>query len=208
MPKQTDAQKIKDLWWGVTINAMLTLFVIVIITTMASHDSPYFQWGPGAKLFYVSVRVDTWSKYIGIQVWIAIQKMVAVYINELTSPILGFSVYNPDQKNITWISKLKLQVLANVMFGCNSLRHSFTIVVSVTQIDFTLCATLSGQLTSVVTIRKLLNRKNFECTEEEEEKLMKDCEQKKDYPIEEVLQRLTSMEEELQKLKEGKGASA
>lgn len=178
MSLQNNQEKIKDLYWGVSANGLMTIIVVILIISMASNDAPYFQWGPSSKLFYVSVRIDTWTKYIAIQLWIAIQKIIDVYINELTSPILGFSVYNPDQVHITWISKMKLQVLANIMFGCNSLRKAFTIVVAVTQIDFTLCAMVAGEFTSLVTIRKLLNRKNFDGIEDETEIMMKDCERR------------------------------
>lgn len=66
---------------------------------------------------------------------------------------------------------INLQVLANLMWLTNNLMSIFRLMVTVSRFDIALLATLSSELTSVITIRYLLNNKNafypeFETEEE------------------------------------------
>jgi hypothetical protein len=70
-------------------------------------------------------------------------------------------VYNPDKKVITEFSKFELQLYANGMWIITSLRNVMMIVISISQIDVALLQVLYGELTSLYTIRMLLNEKSF-----------------------------------------------
>ena len=121
----------------------------------------YFHYGPNTDLFLVSVKVDTWTKWITSLIIIGIIKIGEVIVNEIGYPILSFNVYNPDKIIIKGFTKNELNFLANAMYFINSLRGVFMIVISVTQIDMALISVLISEITSIWTVRMLLNEKNF-----------------------------------------------
>jgi hypothetical protein len=85
-----------------------------------------------------------------------------VFINEIANHILGFSIYNPDKKVINDFSKNELQLLANTMWFINGLIGTLFVMVTISQIDIALLRTLYSDVTTIFTIRMLLNEKEFE----------------------------------------------
>ena len=82
-------------------------------------------------------------------------------MTEIAEPILAFTIYNPDKKNIDNFGKNELQFYGNTLYFIDSIRYVFTIMLAVTQIDIALFDALIGELTTVFTIRMLLNEKTF-----------------------------------------------
>ena len=82
-------------------------------------------------------------------------------VQEIGEPILLFYIYNPDKKVIDNFSKNQLQFYGNAMFMVSNIRRVFEIMITVTQIDIALYAVIVEQLTAIVTIRLLLNEKQF-----------------------------------------------
>jgi hypothetical protein len=143
------------------INALLFVCIVCLICAFGDSDNPYLRFGPGRELQPLGVKIDTWTKYWMFQVLICIIKVTDVYIGEIANPILGFSVYNPDKKVITDFSKNELQLYANGMWMITSLRSVMMVMISISQIDVALLQVLYGELTSLYTIRLLLNEKSF-----------------------------------------------
>jgi hypothetical protein len=75
--------------------------------------------------------------------------------------ILGFSIYNPDKKIITEFTKNELQFYANSMFIISGIRDVFTVLLSISQIDLAIYNVLTSEIASLITIRLLLNEKQF-----------------------------------------------
>jgi hypothetical protein len=92
---------------------------------------------------------------------LAIDSIISVCIIEVGFPILSFSIYNPDKKVIEDFSKNELQLYGNTMFALNSLKNTLAVLVTISQIDLALCQVLFSELTSLVTIRMLLDKKEF-----------------------------------------------
>ena len=97
----------------------------------------------------------------GLLLFIAIFRIIKVIVTEIADPILSFTIYNPDKKNIDNFGKNELQFYGNTLYFIDSIRYVFTIMIAVTQIDIALFDTLIGELTTVFTIRMLLNEKTF-----------------------------------------------
>ena len=70
-------------------------------------------------------------------------------------------MYNPDKKIITEFTKNELNFLSNAMFMVSAIREVFNTVVSITQLDLALVTVIVKELASIVTIRLLLNEKQF-----------------------------------------------
>jgi hypothetical protein len=99
---------------------------------------------------------------------ITLIRIVKVGVAELTDPILSFTIYNPDKKNIPDFTKNELQFYANYIYLIGSLRYVFTLMITIAQIDLAIFSVIIGEITSFFTIRKLLNEKTFIPEYEEE----------------------------------------
>lgn len=143
------------------IGNFLSLFLVVISVLLLDNHGPYWRFGPNKDLIIVSVRIDTYTKYICLIGLIAIVNVMKVISQEIGMPILGFNVYNPDKKEITEFGKMELQVMANAMFMISSIRSMFMILISISQIDIALCDVLIQEFVSFFTIRMILNGKSF-----------------------------------------------
>jgi len=150
-----------QVWICLLCNALLACVTIFVVSIFRDSKSTYFRYGPSYDLIIISVCVNTWEKWAIVLFFISISEICNVAINEIGSPILGFSVYNPDKKIITEFSKNELQFLANAMFTINGVRKIMTLVINVTQVDLAIWGMFISEFTSVFTIRFLLNRKTF-----------------------------------------------
>ena len=76
-------------------------------------------------------------------------------------PVVGFNIYNPDKKVITEFTKNELQFFGNMMFLTSSLRYIFEVMVTITQLDIAIYSVIISEITTIFTIRLLLNEKRF-----------------------------------------------
>lgn len=146
---------------------MYSLFlsiVIVIVFYFQSYDK-YFRWGiPDSNkepLIVLSVKIDNYYKYACVLGLIAGIRIIKVGVSEITNPILSFTIYNPDKKNIAEFTKNELQFYANFLYLIDNIRYVFTLMITITQIDLALFSVLVGEITTLFTIRMLLNEKTF-----------------------------------------------
>ena len=82
-------------------------------------------------------------------------------VSEIAEPVLSFTIYNPDKKNIVDFSKNELQFYANLLYFIDNIRYIFTLMITITQIYLALFSVLIGDITTLFTIRMLLNEKTF-----------------------------------------------
>jgi hypothetical protein len=142
------------------LNAVL-LVTCISIVCRESKSTPYLRFGPNESLVLLGVPIDTWHKYYVCNVLIAAMQCVDMIINDLAMPVLNFTIFNPDKKIITEFGKNELQVYAQLMWIMNSLRSTFMVLVTISQIDIALFKIISGELASCVSVRILLNQKEF-----------------------------------------------
>jgi hypothetical protein len=118
-------------------------------------------YGPNDNLYVLSIKINTQQKYIFLQFFLLFVEFSRVFTNEIASPILGFNIYNPDKKIITEFTKNELQLLANMMWLINSLTKSLFVMITISQIDIAILRTIYSEITTIITIRMLLNEKKF-----------------------------------------------
>jgi len=155
---------------GIAVNFGI-LVVISIIAVLFSENTNYMQIGPNSTLTLIGIRINTVQKYLVLLLFIALVQISDSITSEMLNPILGFTIYNPDKKRITEFGKNELQIYANCLFIIQSLKGTIMLLVTITQIDIALFKTLVSELTAVVTIRMLLNQKEF-CAEGETQNLL------------------------------------
>jgi len=145
----------------IVANTILLLIVASGIVCFASKESTYFKVGWSNSLILISVPINTRVRYILANVSIASVKIVSVVIGEIAHPIIGFNIYNPDKKHIKEFTKHELQIYGNIMYLVEGFKSVIMVMVSITQIDIALISMLVGEITTIFTIRMLLNEKTF-----------------------------------------------
>lgn len=150
------------------LNILLLSIVLFFIVNCASPNSKYFRFGPNDDFILVSIHIQTYTKYSILLFLIACINILKVLVQEIGEPVLIFNIYNPDKKVITEFTKTQLQLYGNAMFFVSNVRRVFEIMVTVTQIDIALFSVLIEQLTSIITIKMLLNEKIFNKKHSEE----------------------------------------
>ena len=146
---------------------ILLLVVIVIIIIHYQHESKYFRFGPSNDLIVISVNINTNDRYLILLLIISLVKITKVVVEEIGMPVIGFSIYNPDKKVITEFTKNELQFYGNTMYLTSSLRYIFEVMVTITQIDIAIYSVIISEITTIFTIRLLLNEKRFPKNEDD-----------------------------------------
>lgn len=145
----------------IVVNTVLLVVVLAFVFAFADSSAGYWGFGPSDDLYVISIKVDSWSKYFGILIVAAMIQVIKVVVEEFGMPVVGFSIYNPDKREIDDFTKNELQFYGNAMFLTSAIRDVFLIVISVTRVDLALWNVIVGEITTIYTIRVLLNEKTF-----------------------------------------------
>ena len=140
---------------------LCTLFVIVCIVSIVGNGS-YLNFGPSEDLNIIGVRINSWKRWTIVNILIVFISIADTFINEWGMPFITFRIYNPDCIVIKDVGPIELQFLANGMYFCWSVKNLIYTLCYVSQIDFALFRVISGEITSLITIRSLIKEKKFE----------------------------------------------
>lgn len=143
------------------IGNIATLVIVLLCVILFNSDSTYCAFGPSRNLVVISVHISTWSRYAIMLGIITVVNIVEVMSEELGTPILGFSVYNPDKKVITEFTRTELQMYANSMYFISDVRYVLMMQVAITQIDIAMYSVIVKKIANAIAIRMLLNEKQF-----------------------------------------------
>ena len=141
---------------------VILLFFIIFFITMFAGDSKYFRFGPSNDFIFISVKINSYSKYTLLLSLISFNNIIKVLVGEIGEPVLVFNVYNPDKKVITEFTKPQLLFYANSMFFISNTRRIFEVLISVTQIDIAIYSIIIEQIISICTVCFLVNEKQFD----------------------------------------------
>ena len=161
----------RKVWVCLFGNFITMIAVLCFVCIFRDDSSTYFRYGPHDDLIVISICINTWNKWVLLILFIGLIKSCDVLVNELGSPVLGFSIYNPDKKIIDEFTKNELNFLANAMWMTNGFRNILMAVVTVTQFDIALVGMLMSEFVSIFTIRHLLNTKKFTKQSRKEENI-------------------------------------
>ena len=146
----------------VFINFLLFIFIVITVVIFNNNNNNnYFKYGPNDDLDILGIKINTIDKYLYLQLFLCFVEISRAGTNEIASPILGFNIYNPDKKIIKEFTKNELQLLANIMWLINSLTNALFILITISQIDIAILRILYSEITTIFTIRLLLNDKTF-----------------------------------------------
>ena len=140
---------------------LLGLLALVLFVVGSADLGDLLRWGPADDLVVLKIRVTTWSKYIGLVSAICLLKSLEVLVNDIGSPTLGFSIYDPNRTIVYGFTKDALGYLANTMWFINSFGNLLKTYVMIARFDVGLISMLASEMTQVVTVRYLLSQKTF-----------------------------------------------
>lgn len=143
------------------INALSLFVLIVFCICFSENNIPFMKLGPQSTLVVLGITVNTWTRYCFLQLFICCFQVTDVIVNEFANPILGFNVYNPDKKEITEFTKFQLQFYCQSMWFITNLKTALLLLVSISQIDIAISKVVYAEITSIYTIRTLINSKVF-----------------------------------------------
>lgn len=156
----------------ISLNVISLTVLIALCYHYNENNSSFMKIGPQKSLVVLGITIDTMPRYIVLQVLVCCFQVTDVLVNEFASPILGFSIYNPDKKVITEFTKLQLQIYCQTLWLVNSLKSALMILVSISQIDIAIGKVIYAEVASIYTIRVLLNKKKFAEPDQEAEILL------------------------------------
>lgn len=139
----------------------ITLLCVFVFLIVFNENNSLWQFGPSDSLNVLSIKIDTWTKYILLIVLICLIKASEVAVNDIGTPDLGFSIFDPSETTIYGFTKNNLQFLSNSMFLVNALGNIFKTIVIISRFDIAIISVVSAEITSIFTIRYLLNKKKF-----------------------------------------------
>jgi hypothetical protein len=136
-----------------------TIGLILIIVFIGLFGENVFEFGPSKNFSILHVKIDTWYKYIAIIAMSCINKMIDVVVNDIGSPNLGFTIYDPTKKIVYGFSRYQLQFLANWMWFINDVKSAVNILIVISRFDVALISIIASQITSIIVINYLLGLK-------------------------------------------------
>ena len=155
----TDKKPVKRAWLCFFANAITLITFIVLVCVFGTGQ--YVKFGPSEDLNLIGIKIDTWSKW-GISIaLICVISIVDCITVEFGMPFISFRIYDPDVKEIKDIKPVELQILANGMYFCSSMKRALYTLAIVTQLDYAIFRVLASEITSIYTIRVLINEKKF-----------------------------------------------
>lgn len=157
--KLTPKQRLKICILG---QILILAFVCIPCILLANKNSKYYRFGPNEDLYVISIKIDTWTRYAILLVYILIFRICKVFVTELGMPILHFEIYDPNKKIVKGFTRKELQILANIMYMLNAMRYALTLQLSIIQIDIAILSGIFSELASIPTIYILLKDKVFE----------------------------------------------
>lgn len=152
-------------------NASLLITLIIFACCFGENSNNVFmKYGPQPTLVILGISIDSWPRYVALQVFIMFFQITDTLVNEFASPILEFNVYNPDKVYITEFTKFQLQFYCQSMWFVNNMKSALMLLISISQVDVAVSKVIYAELAAIYTIRTLINKKKFgnpviECNE-------------------------------------------
>lgn len=143
---------------SVGANVVASMVMLLVVSTLAGRN--LYEFGPSPRLVVLTVVVDTTAKYLCIVLGYTFMSMIDVVVNDIGSPNLGFSIYDPTRTVIYGFTRVELEVLANLQWAASGLIQIFRVMILVARFDISIISFIASQLTSIVVVHYLLNRKS------------------------------------------------
>ena len=146
----------------ILLNLLFLFIFVYCFFTTDDQTSTYFRIGWSDYFYFVSMPINTPFKYFSLCLFIFVLNITEIFLNDLASPIIQFSTYNPYKNNISDFSRNQLEIYSNLIFFIVTVKKFVQVVVILSQIDIAIISLISSQISAFLAIRFLLNNKTFQ----------------------------------------------
>ena len=153
--------KVQILKICVYLNFTFLLIFSLLCIFFNNNQGTYFTCGWSDNLVFVSISIDSSIKYFCLCLFIIIMNFTEVFLNDIASPLITFSTYNPYKMEISDFTRIDLEVYSNLIVFIKLSKGLLSIATTVTQIDLAIISLFSSQIAAFSAIRYLLNNKTF-----------------------------------------------
>ena len=153
--------KVQILKICVYLNFSFLLIFSLLCIFFNNNQGTYFTCGWSDNLVFVSISIDSSIKYYCLCLFIITMNFTEVFLNDIASPLITFSTYNPYKMEISDFTRMDLEIYSNLIVFIKLSKGLLSIATTVTQIDLAIISLFSSQIAAFSAIRYLLNNKTF-----------------------------------------------
>lgn len=122
----------------------VAIFLYTISAEEVQHGRSFFRWGPTEELSFLSVKINTWTRWSMLMAFVFVTSVQKLLGDEIISPWILNSLMDPKEHDFR-TSWTETQVTTQGYYAFSVLTRFVQISVSVTQFDF-VCVLLATDL--------------------------------------------------------------
>ena len=107
----------------------------------------------------ISVPINTSVSSNRPLVLSSLLKILEVGLNDIGSPNLGFTIYDPTKTKVFGFTRWQLEIETNAMWLSNNVGTIFKTMILVSRLDIALISTFCGEIAGMFVMHYLLNQK-------------------------------------------------
>lgn len=143
------------------INIVVTLAVIVLVSVFHDDNSTFMRYGWHSNFAVLGIPIDTGGRYWCLLAVLGILEALDVFINDTIFPYVNNNVRDNNVTHIPEFSRREIQFITNGTFFLTSLKYTFYVIVSISQVDVALVRVLIGETACIFTTSLQLAGKTF-----------------------------------------------
>ena len=137
-----------------------SMVMLVIFFSLGVLHSNFFRFGPSEKLHFMTVAIDTWSKWILLGLYCCVDTLIKSFGHDATSPWITTTIADSKSRVLPY-SKLTCFLIIEIYYGYVHLSYIFKFFLSFTQFDFVLIAALSDMVMKVYSYGSYMENKTY-----------------------------------------------
>lgn len=153
--------KVQVLNISIIINLLFLFLFSGSVIIYNDGYSSYFKIGWSDKFDFASIIINNPTKYTLLCLFIIVLNISEIFLNDIATPLIQFSTYNPYKLIIHDFSRCELEFYSNMIFFIQTTKRFIQIYVTFSQIDIAIISLLSSQTAVAMAIKYLLDKKTF-----------------------------------------------
>ena len=154
---------------------LITIFLIFL--SLGVLHSDFFRFGPGPKLHFMSIVIDTYQEWMLLALYCCVDKLVQSFGHDSIILWQTHTLADPKCKSLPY-SKSTCLLITETYYAYLHFSYIFKFFLSFTQFDFVLIAALSDMVMKIYSYSSYMEHKTYDpllsVTTQEEETTRRD----------------------------------
>jgi hypothetical protein len=143
------------------LNIFVTSFVVALVTVFHDDTSTFLRYGWHNNFTVLGIHIDTKERYWCLVAVLGLLEALDVFINDTIFPYVNNNVRDNNVTHIAEFTRREIQLLTNGTFFLTSLKYTFYVIVSISQVDVALIRVFIGETACIFTTSIQLSGKTF-----------------------------------------------